>query len=103
VILPVRPEQISDINLYECMPEYIERINAYIRTNTRFAEGGPWTCIPISDISSFITPTEPELTDKIIDEILPLYEKAGWTVWKDKQPSGSKYITMTSNIWKATP
>lgn len=98
--MPIRPETISDLFLSDWIPEWIKRVNGYINTNVRFSSDGPWATIRVTDISTFTTALEKDLTSKIIEDIKPLYEKVGWEIFDEVQPDKSRYLTFTSNIWK---
>lgn len=98
--LPIRPEVIADSDIQEIYDEYILRINAFLKNNIRYSENGPYCTILLTDISSYISSLEKSLTNKIIKEIKPVYEKVGWIIDDDVQPSGSRYLIFSSNIWK---
>lgn len=98
--LPIRPELIADEAIKDNFEEYIVKINSYIKTNIRYSDNGPWCCFLVSDISAYITPFEKSLTNKILKEIIPLYEKMGWNVYDEIQSAGGRYLTFTSKIWE---
>ncbi len=97
--MPVRPEDVVIRDREILIPDVVGKINTIIRDTVRYQKSGPFCCIDVDDIKKPFT--DNVLFDYIIEEVKLVYKGAGWDCWEDTQPSGDKYLTFVSNIWRS--